>query len=99
MSSTSVDGLSPNLFFTRLLSIGTGLVDESWETFHFDNWDVHVKGSSEVFAFFLLKSSKAKRTAPLWLQLPRNLALDPAGQGQAVAITFSDSLLNFTITL
>ena len=63
--STSVDGLSPNLmFFTGVLSIGARLVEESGGTFHFDNWAVHVKGSTKALKFLLLKSSKAKSIAP-----------------------------------
>ena len=95
-----MDGFSPNLiFFTIVLSIGAGLVKKSRGTFHFHKLDVYVKGSTKVFNFFLLKSSKTKRIAPTRLHFPRHLILDPAGQVQAAAIISSDSLINVTIIL
>ena len=42
--------------------------------------------------FFYYKTSKAKIIAPAWLDSPRHLTLDPAGQVQAVSIISSDFL-------
>ena len=38
-------------FFTRVLSIGARLVEESRGQFYFDNRDVQAKGSTKVFKF------------------------------------------------
>ena len=83
-------------FLTRVLSIVARLVEESRATFHFDNWDVHIKSCTNVFICFLLKYPKVKRIAPSWSHLPKHLIFDLTGQVQAAAIISSNFLINWT---
>ena len=83
-------------FLTRVLSIVARLVEESRATFHFDNWDVHIKSCTNVFICFLLKYPKVKRIASSWSHLPKHLIFDLAGQVQAAAIISSNFLINWT---
>ena len=66
-------------------------------TFHEDNFDTQEMAFACCWSPLLLKSSRAKRTPPTWLQLPKPPRPKPAGQVQAAAQTFPEQFEIFNI--
>ena len=68
-------------------------------TFQEDSFEVHDTADGYSRNPRLLKSSRAKRTPPTWLQLPKPPRPIPAGHVHAAEQTSPELIDNFKITL